>query len=160
MIEFGDAESFGQARGTCLYATICQKTLVVLVDASRKGRGCAASTIPVVSLIWLGRPARTECSDTGSRAAQLVYPDRMEQFRVSKGLYGRTSGFVFDKSPCLSIKWRRENSSLSRISIGKHKSRVTPGFVFKKSYIAALTSAIKESALRLAPPIRPPSISD
>jgi len=37
-----------------------------------------------------------------------VYPERVEQFRVSKGLYGRTPGFVFGKSPCLSIKWRRE----------------------------------------------------
>lgn len=116
MIEFGDTESFRQARGECLYATNCQKTLVILVEASRKRRGCAASTIPVVSLIWLGiqtysslrRPAGTECSETGSMAAQLVYPDRMEQFRVSKGLYGRIPGFVFGKSPCLSIKWRRE----------------------------------------------------
>lgn len=57
----------------CLYATNYQKTLVVLVDASRKRRGCAAATIPVVSLIWLGEPAGTEYSETGSRVVIFVW---------------------------------------------------------------------------------------
>jgi len=114
MIEYGDTESFRQARGTCFYATNSQKTPVVLVDASRKRRGC------------------------------MVGPQDLSL--VSLHAYPLNGG--------------ERNSSPSRISIGKSKSRGSPGLIFKECYIAALTRAMKESAFRLAPPISPPSISD